>query len=109
MIANNLHDDRKLGWFRRERPSDEVPDRPPVDPYDSHVDRLTLLEALGCLPKRQQLAVVLRHWEDMSVEQTAHIMGCSTGNVKSQTARGLQTLRGLLQETIPTQAEEVNT
>jgi DNA-directed RNA polymerase specialized sigma24 family protein len=42
--------------------------------------------------------LVLRYWEDQSVEQTAALLDCSAGNVKSQAARGLATLRGLLEE-----------
>jgi hypothetical protein len=37
--------------------------------------------------------------------QTARLLGCTTGTVKSQCARGLQTLRDLLDDTIPSQAE----
>jgi DNA-directed RNA polymerase specialized sigma24 family protein len=39
---------------------------------------------------------VLRYWTDMSVEQVAELLGCSEGNVKSQSARGLDKLRPLL-------------
>lgn len=107
IIVNLVHEDHRRAWFRRERPSDDLPDTGYGDPADTGALRVTVLDALHRLPKRQQLAVVLRHWEDMSVEQTALIMGCSAGNVKSQTARGLQTLRGLLGEQAPTQAKEV--
>ncbi len=102
IIANTLKDERRLGWFRKEAPSEELPERHIGDPSDAHTNRHTVISALAKLPKRQQLAVVLRFWEDMSVEQTAEIMGCSTGTVKSQTARGLKTLRDLLTE-IPLQ------
>jgi DNA-directed RNA polymerase specialized sigma24 family protein len=37
--------------------------------------------------------LVLRYVHDLSIEQTAAELGCSEGNVKSQTARGLATLR----------------
>ena len=40
--------------------------------------------------------VVLRYWEDLSVEQVADLLGCSAGNVKSQSARALGKLRALL-------------
>lgn len=48
---------------------------------------------LARLPLKQRATLVLRFWEDQSVEQTARILRCSTGTVKSNTARGLKTLR----------------
>jgi len=57
---------------------------------------LDLKEALSQLPPRQRATVVLRFYCDLSIEQTAQMMGCSTGNVKSQSSRGLATLRNLL-------------
>ncbi|UUZ61776.1 SigE family RNA polymerase sigma factor [Nocardioides sp. B-3] len=56
-------------------------------------DRAQLATALGSLPVGQRQAVVLRFFDDLSVEATAQIMGCSTGTVKSQTAKGLVKLR----------------
>ena len=50
------------------------------------------------VPPRQRAVLVLRYWEDQSVEQTAALLDCSTGTVKSQAARGLATLRGLLEQ-----------
>jgi RNA polymerase sigma-70 factor (sigma-E family) len=105
IIANVLHDQRQRHWFRRERPSYHLPERAAPDPAEHTAARMTMLDALARLPDRQRLAVVLRHWEDLSVEDAAEIMGCSTGAVKSQTARGLQSLRELLQESVPAQAE----
>ena len=54
---------------------------------------LDLRAALAALPPRQRAAVVLRYYCDLSVDQTAEILQCSTGNVKSQTSRGLKSLR----------------
>lgn len=104
-VVNNLNEERRRFWFKREVSSDELPDAAQPDHAEGSAAKLAMLESLAMLPKRQRLAVVLRFWEDLSVEQTAQIMNCSTGTVKSQTARGLQTLRGLLGETIPTQVE----
>jgi DNA-directed RNA polymerase specialized sigma24 family protein len=42
--------------------------------------------------------VVLRYWEDLSIEQTAAVLRCSTGNVKSQCSRSLEKLRARLGE-----------
>jgi RNA polymerase sigma-70 factor (sigma-E family) len=58
--------------------------------------RLTLIEALATLPPKPRAIVVLRYWEDMSVDQVAAQLGCSAGNVKSQSARALVKLRSLL-------------
>ena len=57
------------------------------------VDRLLLMAALADLPPRQRACVVLRYYDDLSVEAVAETLGCRTGTVKSQTARGLEALR----------------
>jgi RNA polymerase sigma-70 factor (sigma-E family) len=58
--------------------------------------RLELTAALATLPPKARAVVVLRYWEDMSIEQVAAHLGCSPGNVKSQSARALDKLRRLL-------------
>jgi DNA-directed RNA polymerase specialized sigma24 family protein len=58
--------------------------------------RLELTEALATLPPKARAVVVLRYWEDMSIEQVAAQLGCSPGNVKSQSARALDKLRRVL-------------
>jgi len=61
-------------------------------------DRLVLAGALAQLPVRQRQAVVLRYFDDLSVDAVAQIMGSSTGTVKSQTAKGLDKLRAVIGE-----------
>jgi RNA polymerase sigma-70 factor (sigma-E family) len=58
--------------------------------------RLVVLDALRSLPAKPRTMVILRYWEDLSVEETAALLGCSTGNVKSQCSRSLAKLRELL-------------
>ncbi|MGC1210994.1 MAG: SigE family RNA polymerase sigma factor [Micromonospora sp.] len=87
-------DERRRGWWRRERVGGEGVER--TTPPDSPESRLVMLQALAAVPPRQRAVLVLRYWEDLSVEEAAALLGCSPGTVKSQAARGLDTLRGLL-------------
>jgi RNA polymerase sigma-70 factor (sigma-E family) len=52
-----------------------------------------LQRALLALPTRQRTAIVLRFYEDLSETQTAELMRCRTGTVRSLVSRGMQTLR----------------
>jgi RNA polymerase sigma-70 factor (sigma-E family) len=104
----------------RKRSSREVPvadpgDRPVEDPAGQVVERLFLMTALAELPARQRACVVLRFYDDLSVEAVAEALGCRTGTVKSQTARGLDALRAayarqggelLVRPNIPADAKE---
>ena len=47
------------------------------------------------LPPRQRAVVALRYFDDLSEEQTARLLGCSTGTVKSQGSRALAKLRAM--------------
>jgi RNA polymerase sigma-70 factor (sigma-E family) len=58
----------------------------------------TMHEALLRLPERQRAALVLRFYEDLSDVQTAEILGCSPGTVRSLVSRGMKTLRTELEE-----------
>jgi RNA polymerase sigma factor (sigma-70 family) len=62
--------------------------------------RLVVLDALATLPAKARAVVVLRYWEDLSVEQVADLLGCSPGNVKSQSARSLDKLRAVLGDAV---------
>jgi RNA polymerase sigma-70 factor (sigma-E family) len=54
-----------------------------------------LVRLLGQLPPRQRAVVVLRYWEQCSETETAALLGCSEGTVKSAASRGLAHLREL--------------
>lgn len=86
-------------WRRfgsREVLTDVPPDRSMSDGTAGRADRAELLAALGGLPVRMRAVLVLRYWEDMSEVETAQLLGCSVGTVKSQASRGLSRLRDLL-------------
>ena len=58
--------------------------------------------ALRELPPRMRAAVVFRYFYDLGIAETADALNCSEGNVKSQTARGLDRLRAALHAAQPT-------
>ncbi|HZX37785.1 MAG TPA: SigE family RNA polymerase sigma factor [Streptomyces sp.] len=73
--------------------------RPGPRPAPEHADlRVTLLTALAGLPPRARAMVVLRYWEDQSVESVAELLNCSESTVKSQCSRSLAKLRAQLGE-----------
>lgn len=84
-----------IAWWRRrwnaEYPTEQLPELPArgVDPDQ----RRDLLVALASLPKGQRAVIVLRYFEDRTEVQTAELLGCTVGTVKSQSARALATLR----------------
>jgi DNA-directed RNA polymerase specialized sigma24 family protein len=62
------------------------------------LDRQALLRACRLLPTAQRTVLVLRFWEDRSIEETAAVLGCTPGTVKSHTHRALQRLRAVLDD-----------
>ena len=54
-----------------------------------------LVRLLYQLPPRQRAVIVLRYWEQRSEAETAALLGCSEGTIKSASARGLRRLREL--------------
>jgi RNA polymerase sigma-70 factor (sigma-E family) len=84
---------RRKAW-RAERPHDDLPDHPA--PGEDATARLWLWHEIRQLPARQRAAVVLRYYEDLTEAQTADVLGCSVGTVKSQVFAALTKLRGAL-------------
>jgi RNA polymerase sigma-70 factor (sigma-E family) len=84
-------------WWRRrwtgERPTEELPETAETSEIDAHAERRDLWTALGRLPRRQRAAVVLRYYEGLTEAETADLLGCSVGTVKSSTSRALAKLR----------------
>jgi RNA polymerase sigma-70 factor (sigma-E family) len=90
-----LDETRKPWW--RWRAGQDVPDVA-VEQAQPIEDREALWRLLGTLGRRQRAVLVLRFYLDLSVEETAGILGITTGTVKSQSARALETLRGLAED-----------
>ncbi|MFD8493986.1 MULTISPECIES: SigE family RNA polymerase sigma factor [unclassified Amycolatopsis] len=96
-------DESRRPW-RRERDTEVLPEPDVVgDRLDDQVaTRQDLIVALRQVPPRQRAVLVLRFFEGMDVSGAAKALGCSEGNVKSQTARGLANLREVLGEEVET-------
>jgi RNA polymerase sigma-70 factor (sigma-E family) len=71
-------------------------DLPVPDPSDGVVSRADLIQALQSLPVRQRATVALRFLEGLSERETAAVLKCSEGTVKSQTNRALIKLKSVL-------------
>ncbi|HZN73148.1 MAG TPA: SigE family RNA polymerase sigma factor [Micromonosporaceae bacterium] len=87
-------DELRRPW-RREDATADTPEPPASQPVDGIVERSALAQLLDGLPPRQRAVLVLRFYCDLSVEETAALLHISRGTVKSQSARGLETLRSL--------------
>ena len=108
-LLNAYLDETRRAW-RGEHPTEVLPEPAAAD-GPSTDDRLVLVAALAAVPPRQRACLVLRFFEDCSVEQTAAVLHCSAGTVKSNTARGLDALRlalgGSLDELAPLTTKDV--
>jgi len=102
-ILVNLARDR---WRarRRRQPETLIADAAPLaspaagDGAAAVLDRQALLRACRLLPAAQRAVLVLRFWEDRSIEETAAVLGCTPGTVKSHTHRALRRLRAVLDD-----------
>ncbi|MFG2356934.1 SigE family RNA polymerase sigma factor [Streptomyces sp. NPDC048521] len=89
-------------WQRRWRGEiphehERIPERAGAeDPFTAVDLEWTLSLVVRRLPPRQRAVVVLRYFEELSVQETARVMGCRPGTVKSQAAKALTTLRAEL-------------
>lgn len=93
--------------WRNEKPSGEdVPERIVASRADELDDRRELWALVRTLPARQRAVIVLRYYEDLTEAETASILGCSIGTVKSHSSRAIGRLRGVLHETTTTAGEE---
>jgi RNA polymerase sigma-70 factor (sigma-E family) len=94
ILANASADRWRRAARRAERPLLAGDLGPTVPDRTGEVDnRDYLIRALAGLPPRQRTVLVLRYFDDLSEAETAHMLGCSVGTVKSHAARGLVRLR----------------
>ena len=98
MVVRAAIDEVRRPWRRERASSDDLPDVVVPDRSDSIADAVHVRNALRQLAAGQRAVLVLRFYEDFSVDEVAEALGRCPGTIKSQTARGLATLRRLLAE-----------
>ena len=96
-LVRAMIDETRRPW-RRERYVEQMPDvaASGFEVGDTVATRSALLGGLRRVPPRQRAVLVLRFLEGLDVAAVAETLKCSEGTVKSQTARGLATLREVL-------------
>ena len=91
VVVNTFLAEERSPWWRRTAP---WPEQPRAQQAAADLDAaLDLADALAALPPRQRAAIVLRYYCDLSVEEAASVLSCSPGTIKSQTSRGIESLR----------------
>ncbi|MEU5598839.1 SigE family RNA polymerase sigma factor [Streptomyces sp. NPDC020298] len=95
-------------WWRarklQELPIEQFPDVPVGDCAEQQAHRALLMDIMRALAPQQRSVVVLRHWEQMTTEETAAALGMAPGTVKSTLHRALARLRQELQRRDPDSA-----
>ena len=93
LVREFIHEQRST-WVKRVSLRSAVTEAPAATV--DHDAVLDLRAAVAALPARQRATLVLRFYCDLNVDQSAEILGCSPGTVKSQTARALDAVRRAL-------------
>lgn len=102
-LVNALIDDKRKLWRRREETVAQVPESATGELHSAQSSEwLTYVRsAAERLPARQRAVIVLRYVEDLTVSEVAAELQISEGTVKSQAARGLDSLRRALRNATP--------
>jgi RNA polymerase sigma-70 factor (sigma-E family) len=93
LVREFIHE-RRSAWVKRVSLPGRMTDWPAAEV--DHDAMLDLRAAVAALPARQRAALVLRFYCDLNVDQSADVLGCSPGTVKSHTARALGAVRRAL-------------
>ena len=96
MVVRAVIDQARRPWRREWSAGHALPDVIEPDLSDAVTETLRVRQALRQLPAGQRAVLVLRFYADLSVDETAEVLGRRPGTVTSQTVRGLATLRRLL-------------
>ncbi|WP_291808047.1 RNA polymerase sigma factor [Limnobacter sp.] len=77
---------------------DESQNASAQDEIEQSQNMAAIEEAIANLPERQRQAFILRYWEEMDLAETAEIMGCSEGSVKTHCSRATKALAQVLRQ-----------
>lgn len=91
-VVVNTYIDRRRRMWRREVPTERLPEAELPDLAGTTVDSVGLDRALAALTDDQRIAVVLRYYLDLSEAQMAAALGVAPGTVKSRISRALTAL-----------------
>jgi RNA polymerase sigma-70 factor (sigma-E family) len=96
-VVNLSRNSLRRRLVARRHTAPELPDAASAeDDAIDRFERLAVIRGLRGLPRRHREVLVLRYYLDYSVEQTAEVLGISTGAVKAYASRGIQQLKALV-------------
>ena len=105
MVVRVWLDETRRPW-RREHPAEVLPELAmPESVAEPTAYKADLRRLLDLMPARQRAVLVLRFYDDLSVQQTADVLRCSEGAVKTLTVRALDAIRRLLPAGVTTRTE----
>jgi RNA polymerase sigma-70 factor (sigma-E family) len=93
LMTNVVISARRRPSWRHEWLRDDFPERPLPSPDSDVVDHAVLWPLVCALPERQRAVIVLRFYEDLSEADTADVLGCAVGTIKSQSHVAMRALR----------------
>jgi RNA polymerase sigma-70 factor (sigma-E family) len=99
LVRANIDESRRP-WRRETSVAEPVEGRAVPDPTAQADDQQLLAAALQALTPMQRRCVVLRHWLDLSVAETAAELGIGEGSVKTHTSRGVAHLRSTVERPV---------
>ncbi len=101
ILMNRIRDDQRSAR-RFVDVADHLQERAAADDPEQQLAQRQAIAALESaidnLPRRQREVVMLRVWQGFDVAQTAGIMGCGQGSVKTHLSRAMSVLRGKVEE-----------
>lgn len=92
-MLRRLISEQRRPWRRREVAGLTAGVHEATAPATDMIANLDLLDAISALPPRQRAVILLRYVEDLGVEETADLLHCSEGTIKSQTHHARAALR----------------